>query len=48
MQLSTFYSVYLFQSDIDITANLTEHFKANNLDHIVTLVTPPERLGLIR
>ena len=36
------------QSDIDISANLTEHLKANDLQNLVKIVTPPERLGLIR
>lgn len=36
------------QSDIDISANITEHLKDNDLQNLVKVVTPPERLGLIR
>lgn len=36
------------QSDIDITVNVTNHIQTENLSHIVRLITPPERLGLIR
>ncbi len=36
------------QSDIDITLNVTNHIQNENLSHIVRLITPPDRLGLIR
>lgn len=36
------------QSDIDISANITEHLKDNDLQNLVKVVTPPEQLGLIR
>ena len=35
-------------SDVDISVNVTQHLAKEKLDHIVTVVTPPERLGLIR
>jgi polypeptide N-acetylgalactosaminyltransferase len=36
------------RSDIDITANLTEHFKREKLESKVRIITPDERLGLIK
>lgn len=35
-------------SDNDIVHNVTDHLRAENLTHLVSLITPPERLGLIR
>ena len=35
-------------SDVDISVNVTQHLYQEKLDHVVTVVTPPERLGLIR
>ncbi len=35
-------------SDIDIMSNLTEHIERNDLGGVVQVLTPPERLGLIR
>lgn len=35
-------------SDIDIVANLTQHFHQSKLDHLVRVISSPERLGLIR
>jgi len=36
------------QSDIDISSNVTNHIQTEKLSHIVRLLTPPKRLGLIR
>ena len=35
-------------SDIEITQNLTDYFEKERLDDKVRVITPPERLGLIR